>query len=100
MPQANAIIVRIRSDKADEFERLFAEEELAIWDDLQSQGKLLKASMTRVAYGSEEQEGVQDYVIYAEFPGMAEHTAHDDDPRFKAFLRKARAFQPRSPWVW
>ncbi|MDQ3881419.1 MAG: hypothetical protein M3295_10160 [Chloroflexota bacterium] len=100
MPQANAIIVRVRSDDAQEFERLFAAEELPIWNDMHAAGRLLSASMTRVGYGSEEEEGVQDYLIVAEFPGMAEHTAHDNDPRFTSFLAKARRFQPRSPWVW
>ena len=100
MPQANAIIIRIRAEEAEEFERLFGEEELPIWKDLHGAGKLLAASLTRVAFGSEEQEGVQDYVIYAEFPGMAEHSAHDSDPRFEAFLKKARKLQPRGPSVW
>jgi hypothetical protein len=31
MAQANAIIVRIRADAAEEFERLFEAEELPIW---------------------------------------------------------------------
>jgi hypothetical protein len=33
MAQANAIIVRIRADAAEEFERLFEAEELPIWDE-------------------------------------------------------------------
>jgi hypothetical protein len=31
---------------------------------------------------------------------MAEHSAHDRDPRFEAFLQKARALQPESPSVF
>jgi len=46
--QTNAIVVSIRAEQADEFERLFA----------------------------------------------------DDDARFTAFLKKARQFQPSSPFVW
>ena len=33
MAQANAIILRIRTEQADEFERLFEAEELPLWDE-------------------------------------------------------------------
>ena len=100
MAQANAIIVRIRADAAEDFERLFEEEELPIWDEFVSAGTFLKARLARVEYGSEEREDVVLYLIYAEVPGMAEHSAHDRDPRFDAFLKKARELQPESPSVF
>jgi hypothetical protein len=31
---------------------------------------------------------------------MAEHSAHDRDPRFGAFLEKARELQPEGPSVF
>jgi len=98
--QTNAIVVSIRAEQADEFERLLAEEELPIWDEFHADGTLISASLTRVAYGSQEQEGVQDYIIIAVFHGMRGHSRHDDDARFTAFLKKARQFQPSSPFVW
>jgi hypothetical protein len=100
MPQGNAIIVRIRADEAGEFERLFEEEELPIWDEFVANGTFLKARLVRVGFGTEERDDVALYLIYAEVPGMAEHSAHDDDPRFEAFLQKARAFQPEPPSVF
>jgi hypothetical protein len=100
MAQANAIIVRIRADAAEEFERLFEEEELPIWDEFVSDGTFLKARLARVEYGSEDREDVALYLIYAEVPGMAEHSAHDRDPRFGAFLEKARELQPEGPSVF
>ena len=100
MAQANAIIARIRADAAEEFERLFEAEELPIWDEFVSDGTFLKARLARVEYGSEEREDVVLYLIYAEVPGMAEHSAHDRDPRFNAFLEKARELQPESPSVF
>jgi hypothetical protein len=100
MPQGNAIIVRIRADKAGEFERLFEEEELPIWDEFVSNGTFLKARLVRVGFGTEERDDVALYLIYAEVPGMAEHSAHDDDPRFEDFLQKARALQPEPPSVF
>ena len=98
--QTNAIVVSIRSEQADEFEALFAAEELPIWDEFHANGTLVSASLTRVEYGSQERDGVQDYVILAVFHGMSGHTAHDRDERFNAFLPKARAFQPSQPYVW
>jgi hypothetical protein len=98
--QTNAIVIRIRKEQAAEFERLFEAEELPIWDDFAARGVLLGGSFTRVAYGSEESENYTCYVIVAEFPSMAGHSAHDDDPRFNAFLTKARKLQPEGPSVW
>jgi hypothetical protein len=71
MAQANAIIVRVRADASEEFERLFEAEELPIWDEFVSDGTFLKARLARVEYGSEEREDVARYPIYAEVPGMA-----------------------------
>jgi hypothetical protein len=100
VPQANAIIVRIRKDQQQEFEALFEQEELPIWDEFVSEGKFLKARIARIEYGTEERKDVTLYLIYAEVPGMAEHGAHDQDPRFLAYLTKARALQPEPPSVF
>ena len=100
MAQANAIIVRIRKDQAADFERLFEDEELPLWDELSAKGKFLEARLARVEYGTEEREDVALYLIYAEVPSMAEHSEHDRSPRFNAFLQKARLFQPEPPSVF
>ena len=100
MAQANAIIVRIRANEAEEFERLFEAEELPIWDEFSAAGKFLKARLARVEYGTEERDDVALYLIYAEVPSMAEHSEHDSSPRFNAFLAKARELQPEPPSVF
>jgi hypothetical protein len=100
VPQANAIIVRIRASEAQEFERLFEAEELPVWDEFSAQGKFLAARLARVEYGTEERDDVALYLIYAEVPSMAEHSAHDRDRRFSAFLQKARQLQPEPPSVF
>jgi hypothetical protein len=100
MAQANAIIVRIRRDEAAEFERLFEAEELPLWEELSREGKFLQARLARVEYGTEERDDVALYLIYAEVPSMAEHSHHDRDPRFNAFLEKARRLQPEPPSVF
>jgi hypothetical protein len=100
MAQANAIILRIRSSEAQDFERLFEAEELPVWDEFSAAGKFLKARLARVEFGSETPDDVVLYLIYAEVPSMAEHSEHDSDPRFEAFLEKARRFQPELPSVF
>lgn len=100
MAQANAIIIRIRAAEAEEFERLFEAEELALWDEYSAEGKFLKARLARIEYGTEERDDVVLYLIYAEVPSMAEHSEHDSDPRFNSFLQKARQFQPEPPSVF
>ncbi len=100
MAQANAIIIRIRANQAQEFEQLFEAEELPIWDEFSGAGKFLKARLARVQFGTEDRQDVALYLIYAEVPGMAAHSAHDRDPRFEAFLQKARQLQPEPPSVF
>lgn len=100
MTQTNVIVLRIREDQADEFERMFREEELPIWQEYSRDGKFLTAILSRVEFGSEEHEGVVHYTLVVEVPGMAEHSAHDSDPRFEAFLKKARQLQPEPPLVF
>lgn len=98
--QTNAIVIHVRSEDAEAFEQLFAAEELPIWDEFHTNGTLVSASLTRVQYGSEGKEGVQDYVILAVFRGMTGHTSHDQDARFNAFLPKAKLMQTSGPYVW
>jgi hypothetical protein len=100
MPQVNALIIRIRQEQTEEFERLFAEEELPLWDEFAGAGKFLRATISRVAYGTDMRDGVQTYLICVEVPTMAEHSAHDRDPRFNAFLEKVKPLQPVEPGVY
>jgi hypothetical protein len=100
MPQANAIIIRIRASEAEHFERLFEAEELPIWDEFSADGKFLKARLARVQFGTEERDDVVLYLIYVEVPSMAEHSAHDSDRRFESCLGKARQLQPEPPSVF
>ena len=98
--QANLIVLRIREEQAEEFERLFEAEETLVWRELAERGDLVEARLVRVRFGSEEEPGIRNYGIWASFTSMAGHTAHDDHPRFKDMLAKARTFQPKPPLVW
>jgi hypothetical protein len=98
--QTNVIVLRIREEQAEEFEQLFREEELPIWHEYTEAGKFLHAVLSRVEFGSEQRAGIRHYALVVEVPGMAEHGQHDSDPRFEAFLEKARKFQPEPPLVF
>ena len=67
---------------------------------VEQRGQVPAGKAGAVEYGSEEREDVALYLIYAEVPSMAEHSDHDRDPRFNAFLEKARRLQPEPPSVF
>ena len=104
MSQTNAIILRIRKDKAKEFEALFEREQYPNWKRYRAEGKFLAASLTRVEYGNEEDDAKRgkyvNYIVFAKLTGMDAHAEHDNDPAFKAYDEKAEAYQPEGPSVW
>jgi hypothetical protein len=104
MSQTNAIILRIKRDRAKEFERLFREKQYPNWEKHHRAGGMLAASLTRVEYGSEEDDArtgdYVNYIVFAKLTGMEAHTAHDSDPEFKAWDDLAEQFQPEGPSVW
>ena len=101
MSQTNAIILRIDRKRTKEFEALFEAEQYSHWKEMHAKGQM--ASLTRVEYGSEaddaKNDGYVNYVVVAKLTGMAAHEAHDSDPRFQAYDKKADAFQPQGPSV-
>ena len=44
--------------------------------------------------------GIQDYILEVVVPNFEAHTRHDNDPRFNAFLEKAKPLQPMQPLVF
>ncbi len=100
MSETIAIILRFHEEHANEFERLFKEEVLPLWDEFKTQGKFIAASLTPVQEGNQQKEGVRDYILHIEVPSRAEHEEFDTHARFVEFLPKARAMQPEEPLVW
>ncbi len=104
MSQTNAIILRIDRKRTKEFEALFEAEQYPHWVEMHRKGQMLAASLTRVEYGSEEDDAKKgryvNYVVVAKLTGMEAHEAHDEDPRFKEYDKKADAFQPEGPSVY
>ncbi len=104
MSQTNAIILRIDAKRTKEFEALFEAEQYPHWQEMHRKGRMLAASLTRVDYGSEEDDakkaGYVNHVVVAKLTGMKAHEQHDEDPRFKEYDTKADAFQPEGPSVY
>jgi hypothetical protein len=98
--QTIAIILRFREDQAAAFESMFEAEIMPLWHQFIAEGKFLAASLTPVEGGGETKEGLSDYILHVEVPGMAEHEEFDSHPRFLDFLPKAQALQPEGPLVW
>jgi hypothetical protein len=104
MSQTNAIILRIKAERAKEFERLFKKHQYPNWQKHHDKGGMLAASLTRVEYGVEEDDakrgGYVNYIVFAKLTGMRAHTEHDNDPDFKAWDEMAEQFQAEGPSVW
>jgi hypothetical protein len=100
MSQTIAIILRFREEQAKLFEELFKAEVYPLWQQFKAQGKFITASLTPVQDGSEMKEGVSDYILHVEVPGMSQHSEFDSLPPFLTFLEKARPMQPEEPKVW
>ena len=100
MSQINGIVLSIREEQADEFEKLFMAEEYPTWERIAGSGELVYASLTRVAFGTSQKAGVRHYLVVAEFKSMKGHTMHDEDPAFNAYNEKADTFQPEEPLVF
>jgi hypothetical protein len=100
MSQINVIVLSIDAARTTEFEALFRSGEYPTWERLGGSGKLLYASLTRIAFGPQKQQGIEQYLVVAEFTGMDGHEAHDEDSAFKEYNRRADDFQPVEPIVF
>jgi hypothetical protein len=100
MSELDVIIIHIRAEQAEEYERLFAEHELPRWREYKERGAFLSARISRTAFGTDNRQDVVKYAIVVEVPSHAEHSAHDADPGFQEFNRLADEFQPEHPLVY
>jgi hypothetical protein len=100
MSELDVIVIHIRAGQAAEYERLFAERELPRWREYKARGAFLSASISRVAFGTDNRQDVVKYAIAVEVPSHAAHSEHDADPRFQEFNRLADLLQPEDPLVY
>lgn len=100
MTQTNAIILRIDSSRAKEFEELFERDVLPLWRKFKAEGKFIHASLTPVGDGNQDKKGLKDYILHVEVPSMKEHREFDTNAAFNMFLPKAQEMQPEEPMIW
>lgn len=100
MSEFDVIVIHIRAEQAEEYERLFAQHELPRWRAYKERGAFLSARLSRVAFGTDRREDIAKYVIAVEVPSHAQHREHDADPGFQEFNRLADALQPVEPLVY
>ncbi|MEA2677788.1 MAG: hypothetical protein QOJ81_1929 [Chloroflexota bacterium] len=96
-----SIILNIAEDKAAEFEAGFREFELPTHKDLYERGLLVLSVLAPCDdISTHRVEGARQYLVVAVFKSHEGHTAHDDDPRFKAWNKKADPYQIQGPFVF
>lgn len=98
--ELDVIVIHIRADQAEEYERLFAERELPRWREYKARGAFISARISRAAFGTDRRQELVKYVIAVEVPSHAEHSMHDADPGFQEFNRLADVLQPEDPLVY
>jgi hypothetical protein len=98
--ELDVIVIRVRAEQAEEYERLFAEHELPRWREYKARGAFLSARISRATFGTDHRADVVSYAIVVEVPSHAAHSEHDADPGFQEFNRLADAFQPEDPLVY
>lgn len=97
--EAVGIVLNVDQARADEFERLFREHELPVWEDFVARGVMLHASLTRMSISTQPHPGATQYLISVTFADDEGHHLHDSDPRFQAWNELADTYQIASPIV-
>ena len=98
--QTVGIVLNVRRDQTDDFERGFREMEAPIWQDLQARGVLTMATLSRLDISTMRSEGAVQYLVVAIFAAEEGHHLHDSDPRFEAWNARADTYQVAQPYVF
>ncbi len=98
--QTIGIVLNVDTAQTAEFEAGFRAQEAPIWADLHSQGLLVMATLTRLDITTKKVEGAAQYLVVAIFATDEGHHAHDQDPRFEAWNKRADTFQIAEPYVF
>jgi quinol monooxygenase YgiN len=98
--QTIGIVLNVGADQTDAFERGFREQEAPIWRDLHARGLLTMATLTRLDISTRRVDNAVQYLVVAIFASDEGHHAHDSDPRFEAWNKRAETFQIAEPFVF
>jgi hypothetical protein len=98
--QTIGIVLNIRAEDSTAFEAGFREMEQPIWQDLREQGLMRVATLTKLNISTRPVDGAVQYFVACIFEDDRGHHAHDNDPRFEAWNKRADAFQIAEPLVF
>lgn len=98
--QTIGIVLNIGNDQVEAFERGFRDMEAPIWADLHARGLLTMATLTKLDITTKAVRGAAQYLVVAIFATDEGHHAHDGDPRFEAWNKRADAYQVAEPFVF
>ena len=98
--QTIGIVLNVDAAKAEEFEQGFRDQEAPIWADLHGRGLLVMATLTKLDISTKKVEGAAQYLVVAIFATDEGHHAHDQDPRFEAWNKRADRYQIAEPYVF
>ena len=98
--QTVGIVLNVGTEQSAEFERGFREMEAPIWEDLHARGLLVMATLSRLDITTLAVEGAVQYLVVAIFATDEGHHAHDSDPRFEAWNKRADTYQIAEPYVF
>ena len=98
--QTIGIVLNVDAAKAEEFEQGFREQEAPIWADLHARGLLVMATLTKLDITTKNVQGATQFLVVAIFATDEGHHAHDQDPRFEAWNKRADTFQIAEPYVF
>ena len=98
--QTIGIVLNVDGGQTEAFEEGFRAEEAPIWADLHARGLLVMATLTKLDISTKTTEGAVQYLVVAIFATDEGHHAHDEDPRFEAWNKRADTFQIAKPFVF
>ena len=98
--QTIGIVLNVRGDRSEDFERRFQAQEEPLWQDLAARGLLMQAALSRLDISTLKVDGAVQYLVVAIFATDEGHHAHDGDPRFEAWNREAEEYQIAEPYVF
>ena len=98
--QTVGIVLNVRTEQSAEFEQGFREQEAPIWEDLHARGLLVMATLSKLDITTKPVEGAVQYLVVAIFATDEGHHAHDNDPRFEAWNKRADTYQIAEPYVF
>jgi heme-degrading monooxygenase HmoA len=98
--QTIGIVLNVGTDQTKDFEEGFREQEAPIWSDLHQRGLLVMATLTRLDISTRKVDDAVQYLVVAIFATDEGHHAHDNDPRFEAWNKRADTYQIAEPFVF